>query len=167
MPAHRVEHPLQRIFYLLALESRIGGNANFRVGAGGNANFSVLRYQHVGIGYTKSLGSNPTRGPNTSGFASQCHIGFSSVAVHSRALVQGPVLYQDHGLMMHILFILRLEWSTTSQMLLVYRISIPYAHTNPRFLIKRSWGQPRVFWSLISAIDGSTLPQDCVRYQVC
>ena len=26
------------------------GNANFRVGVGGNANFSIFKYQHVGIG---------------------------------------------------------------------------------------------------------------------
>ena len=49
------------------------GNANFRVCVQGNANFSVFRYQHVGIGYAKSSGGgfNPMRGPNDSGFASE------------------------------------------------------------------------------------------------
>ena len=43
-----------------------------------NANFSVFRYQHVGIGNAKSSrwGSNPKPGPNASGFASQWNIGF-------------------------------------------------------------------------------------------
>ena len=50
----------------------------FRVGVGGNANFSVFRYQHVGTGNAKSLRweCNPKRGLNTSGFESQWNIGF-------------------------------------------------------------------------------------------
>ena len=39
----RVGHPAQPIFQLLTLGFRIGGNANFRVGVVGKANFSVFR----------------------------------------------------------------------------------------------------------------------------
>ena len=48
-----------------------------------------------------------------------------------------------------------------------YRISVPYAHKDPRFLFEKRRGQPREFWSLVSTIDGSTLPQDCVEEQLC
>ena len=43
------------------------------VGVGGNANFSIFRYHHVGIPHAKlwCWGSEPTRGPNANGFASQ------------------------------------------------------------------------------------------------
>ena len=58
---------------------RIGGNANFSVCVVGNTNFSVFRYQHVGIPNAKlwHWGSNskPTRGPNANGFASQWNVG--------------------------------------------------------------------------------------------
>ena len=37
----------------------------------------------------------------------------------------------------------------TSQLLLVYRISVPYAHKDPRFLFEKRRGQPREFWSLV------------------
>ena len=37
------------IFHWLALGFCAGGNAIFMFRAGGNANFSVFRYQHVGI----------------------------------------------------------------------------------------------------------------------
>ena len=42
--------------------TRVGVNANFRVGVGGNANFIVFRYQHVGIPNAKlwCWGSKPT-----------------------------------------------------------------------------------------------------------
>ena len=33
--------------------------------------------------------------------------------------------------------------------------------------IKKGRGQPREFWSLVSTIDGSTLPQDCLEEQLC
>ena len=53
--------------------TRVGGKANFRFGVGGNANFSVFRYQHVC--YTKAKlwrwGSKPTQRPNVNGFALQ------------------------------------------------------------------------------------------------
>ena len=45
--------PKQPIFHSLALGFRVRGNANFRVSVGGDANFSVFRYQHVGIGNAK------------------------------------------------------------------------------------------------------------------
>ena len=59
------------------LEFRVRGNGNFRVGVGGNANFSVFKYQHVGLGNTKSScwGSNLTQGPKASGFTLQWNIG--------------------------------------------------------------------------------------------
>ena len=59
--------------------SRLGCNANFRFGVGGNANFSVFRYQHVGIPSTKlwRWGSKAKAGPNANGFASQWNIGFN------------------------------------------------------------------------------------------
>ena len=84
-PAPRVGHPAN----LYSTCSRWGFawvNANFRVGVGGNANFSVFRYQHVGIGNAKSLrwGSNPTRGPNASGFASQWNIVFTYLVQQTR-----------------------------------------------------------------------------------
>ena len=41
---------------------------------GGNANFSVFRFQHVGIPNAKL--SLPKPGPNVNGFASQGNIGF-------------------------------------------------------------------------------------------
>ena len=65
-------------------------------------------------------------------------------------------------MMRHLPCILLLEWSTTFQRLWVYRSSVPYAQKDPRFLFEKRRGQPREFWSLVSTIDGSTLPQDCV-----
>ena len=57
--------------------TRVGGNANFGFGFGGNTNFSDIRYQHVGIPNTKlwRWGSMPMAGPNANGFASQWNIG--------------------------------------------------------------------------------------------
>ena len=43
----------------------------------------------------------------------------------------------------------------------VHRTSVPYAQQDPRFLFKKSRGQPREFWSLVTTIDGNTLPEDC------
>ena len=55
------------IFHLLMLGVCVGGNANF----------SVFGYQHVGIFNVKlwRWGSKPTRGPNANGFASQWNVG--------------------------------------------------------------------------------------------
>ena len=35
----------------------------------------------------------------------------------------------------------------------MYRISVPYAQKDPRFLFEKRRGQPREFWSLVSTID--------------
>ena len=45
--------PTQPIFHWLALGVLVGGNANIRFGIGGNSNFSIFRYQHVGLPNTK------------------------------------------------------------------------------------------------------------------
>ena len=57
----------------------VGINANFSFRVGGNASFSVFRYQHVGIPNAKlwRWGSKQTQGPNVNGFASQWNIGFT------------------------------------------------------------------------------------------
>ena len=59
--------------------TRVGGNAKFSVPIGDNANFSVFRYQHVGIPNVElwRWGSKPTPGPNANGFASQWNIGLT------------------------------------------------------------------------------------------
>ena len=68
--------PTPPIIHLLALG----------VGVGGNANFRVFRYQHVGIGNAKlwRWGSKPTRGPNANGFALQWNTGYSLI-YHNRS----------------------------------------------------------------------------------
>ena len=95
----------------------------------------------------------------------------SSVVEHSSAYPRfnsGPGLIPGSWIMMrHVSCILLLEWSTTSQRLWVYRISVPYAQKDPRFLFEKRRGQPQEFWSLVSTIDGSTLPQDCVKDLLC
>ena len=54
------------------------GNANSMFRIGSNANFSVFRYQHVGIPNAKFRvgGSKPMLGPNARAFAFQWNIGF-------------------------------------------------------------------------------------------
>ena len=83
---------------------------------------------------------------------------FSSVVEHSSAnpkvpgLIPGPVSYQGSWIMMrHVPCILLLKWSTTFQRLWVYRIR------------KEKGATP----GILSTIDGSTLPQDCVEEQLC
>ena len=66
----------------------------------------------------------------------------------------------------HVSCILLLEWSTTSQRLWEYRISVPYVQKDSKFLFEKRRGQPREFWPLVSTKDGSTLPQDCVEEQL-
>ena len=58
--------------------------------------------------------------------------------------------------MRHVSCISLLEWSTTSQRLWVYRISVLYAQKDPRFPFEKRRGQPREFWSLVSTIDVCT-----------
>ena len=67
-----VRDPRPPIFHLLALG----------VGDEGNANFSVFRYQHVGMGKAKlwRWGSKPTGGAYANGFALQWNIGFRLMA---------------------------------------------------------------------------------------
>ena len=62
-----------------------------------------------------------------------------------------------------VLCILLLEWSTTSQRLWAYRISVLYAQKDPRFLSEKKRGQRVEFWSLISTIDGSTQKYDYLK----
>ena len=80
----------------------------------------------------------------------------------------GPGLIRGSWTMMrHVSCISLLEWSTTSQRLWMYRISVLYAQKYPRFLFKKRRGKPQEFWSLVSTIDSSTLPQDCVENLLC
>ena len=69
-------------------------------------------------------------------------------------------------MMRYVSCILLLEWSTTSQRLWVYRISVSYAHKKSEIPIKKERGQIQEFWWLVSKIDDSTLPQDCVEEQL-
>ena len=58
----------------------VGGNANFKICLRAKANFSVFRYQHVGIPNAKfHVGGPPTHGPNANVFALQWNIGFSVI----------------------------------------------------------------------------------------
>ena len=94
---------------------------------------------------------------------------YSSVLVILNTENQVKRTYQRrwHTAILHVSCILLLEWSTTSQRLWVYRISVPYAQKDPRFLFEKRGGQPREFWSLVSTIDGSTLPQVGVEELLC
>ena len=52
--------------------------------------------------------------------------------------IPGPVSLQGSWIVMrHVSCILLLEWSTTSQRLWVYRISVLYAQKDPRFLFEK------------------------------
>ena len=66
-PAPRVGDPTSPIIHQLALVVGGGYNTNFSVRIGGNANFSVFRFQHVGIPNAKlwHWGSKPTRSTQT------------------------------------------------------------------------------------------------------
>ena len=68
---------------------------------------------------------------------------------HSSANQKGPQFASGPGLILrswimrrHVSCILLLEWSTTFQRLWVYRISVPYAQKDPRFLFKKRRGLP-------------------------
>ena len=64
----------------------------------------------------------------------------------SMVINSGPGLVPGSWIMMrHVSCILLLEWSTTSQRLWVYRIPVPYAQKDPRFLFEKRRGQPREF----------------------
>ena len=51
----------------------------------------------------------------------------------------------------------------------VYDFCFPYAQKDTRILFgkRKGPGQPWEFLSLVSTIDGSILPQDCVEEQPC
>ena len=87
----------QPILHWLTLGFCIEGDANFMFRIGGNANFSVFRYQHGGIPNTKlwRWGSKPTPGPNANGFASQWNIGFKleSVDANKSLRIANHVVY--------------------------------------------------------------------------
>ena len=57
----------------------LGGNTILSVCIEGNANFTVVRYQHVGFPNAKvwHWGSQPTRGPNANGLVSQWNTGLT------------------------------------------------------------------------------------------
>ena len=57
-----------------ALGVDIWGNANSRFGIGGNSNFSVFGYQHVGIPNAKIIWGMPNANPRQD-FALQWNIG--------------------------------------------------------------------------------------------
>ena len=59
-----VGDPMPPISHWPALGFCVGGNTNFMFRFGGNANFSIFRYQHVGIPNSKlwRWGSKPTPG---------------------------------------------------------------------------------------------------------
>ena len=132
--------------------------------------FNVQLLQAIIIPYIcwLALGQKTCIG-NTPGISSTI-----TVILFYRPLSKGPRFDSGPGLilgswimMRHVSCILLLEWSTTSQRLWVYRISVSYAQNDPRFLFKKIRGQSREFWSLVSTIDGSTLPQDCVEDLLC
>ena len=60
-PVPPVVDPPPPIFHLLTFGTGVVGNANVSVCVGGNANFSVFRYRHVGIPNAKlwRWGSKP------------------------------------------------------------------------------------------------------------
>ena len=82
----KILHLGPNVTYILLICVGVWGNANFKIRVGGNANFSVFGYQHVGI--SKAIlwhwGSKPTPGPNVNGLASQWNIGFR--LVHRRRM---------------------------------------------------------------------------------
>ena len=71
------------IFHMLALGVGVKGNANFSIRVGGNVNFGLFRYQHIGNPNAKlwRWGSKPTPGPDARYFASQWNIGFTDDSV--------------------------------------------------------------------------------------
>ena len=43
----------------------------------------------------------------------------------------------------------------------------PMHKKDPRLLFEKRSDQPQEFWSLVSSLNGSTLPQYCVEEQLC
>ena len=73
--------------------------------------------------------------------------------------VPGSIPARSHTRFMHVKCILLLQWSTSSQRLWVFRISVPNVQKDPRFLFKKRRGQPQEFWYLVSAIDSTLYPR--------
>ena len=67
----------------------------------------------------------------------------SSVVEHLSTEPKVPCSSLTRVMDYDISYILLLDWSTTSQRLWQYRISVPYAQNNPRILFKKSRGQPQ------------------------
>ena len=74
-----VGDPTQPIFYWFPLGFCVRGNANFMFRLGGKANFSVFRYQHVGIANANSRVWGARVGHNASSFALQWNIGLRDI----------------------------------------------------------------------------------------
>ena len=89
-PAPLVGHPKQPIFHLLALGFCFRGNAHFRVGVGVTQILAFLDTNML-IGNAK-WGSNPTRGLNTSGFASQWNIGLRGIELFHKGNCPGVLI---------------------------------------------------------------------------
>ena len=75
MPAPRIGDPMPSIFHLLVLGGGAGGDTNVSVRVQGNTNLSIFRYQQCEVLWR--WGSEPMRGPNTNGCASQWNIGIT------------------------------------------------------------------------------------------
>ena len=72
-----VGDPMQLLFHWRALGIRIKGNANFRFGVGGEANFSIFRYQQTWNRGVGGLSQEPTRMVlHHSGNRLKAHTGF-------------------------------------------------------------------------------------------
>ena len=63
--------------FIPLLGFRVGGNTNFGVYIGGNAKFSVFRYQHVVSPARIFALADPKQSPNASSLASQWNIGLN------------------------------------------------------------------------------------------
>ena len=71
-----IEDPTQPILQWLPFGFCVWNNIDFIFCIGGNPNFNVYRYQHVGISNAKlwCWGSKPMPGPKANGFALQWSI---------------------------------------------------------------------------------------------
>ena len=77
--------------------------------------------------------------------------------------ILGPVSYRVHGLWWRM-YMYKASYSWSGPQL--PKGCGCYAQKDPRFPFEKRRGQPREFRSLVSTIDGSTLPQDCVEEQL-
>ena len=80
----------------------------------------------------------------------------------------GPVSYRGHGLWRGV-FHASYSWSGPQLPKgcgCIWFLS-PMHKKIPDSYLKREGGNPGEFWSLLSTIDGSALPQDCVEELLC